>query len=454
MILGEAKLEIQNLRCSLGEGPHWDTERDNLCFVDILSQKIYAYNPFSFELKSKDVDSPPGCIIPTDDVHKSIVCTQKGIQVISFDEPNTVLLLDRNIMEPGKEFNRFNVGKVDSAGRLWVGTMASNGKEKQGTIFCSPSFGKFTPELVNIGISNGIAWSNNSQTMYYIDSSMKAVYSYEFDNIAGKPKPEPPGKTVFTLLNDGECMPCGMTIDSEDFLWIAIWGGQRVIRVNPATGKEVARIRVPAKNVTSCCFGGPDLTTLYITTASHETNTSSFPLAGGVFSFETNIMGNLMNRYSLGNLELSCLERAEQSVTRILKVSSNVAVTLSEIGPPYPDRPDDDTFTTYVNSVKNGTQEILQLCQSIKQDMRVPLHGLTENFRFTNTMSIYGPRKDMEIAHRRSLLIYESLLAMKCNNSNNNSLQNNNNNNNNNNKNNNNNNNNWQNNNDNMDEEM
>jgi sugar lactone lactonase YvrE len=399
MSLGEAKLEIQNLRCSLGEGAHWDMESETLYFVDVLSQKIYTYNPESTDLKSKDVDSPPGCVIPTDDIHKCVVCTQKSIQVIALDESITVLLMDRSNME-NKESNRFNDGKVDPAGRLWVGTMASNRKGNEGSLFCITNINNWTPERTKIG-SNGMAWSNDSRTMYYIDSAKKKVRACDYDNNTGKIYND---KTAFKLKDDKYVLD-GMTIDSEDFLWIAIWGGERVIRVNPATGKEVAQVRVPAKNVTSCCFGGPNLTTLYITTAAHETDTSLFPLAGGVFSFETNVVGTPMNRYSLVNLELLCLERAESSITSILDYSSKVTHELSRFEA---DRTGD--------SIKENTQQVLKLCQSIRQDMRVPLHGLTESFHFTNNMSIYGPRKDMEMAHRRSLLIYESLLAMKSHN--------------------------------------
>jgi len=412
MILGEAKLEIQNLRCSLGEGPHWDMETDTLYFVDVLGQKIYTYNPDSTELESKDVDSPPGCVIATDDIHKCVVCTQKGIQVIALDEPNTVLLMDRSNME-NKESNRFSDGKVDPAGRLWVGTIGEDRKEKVGSLFCITTINNWAQEAMNIG-SNGMAWSNDTRTMYYIDSSERKVVACDFNNATGKIYNN---RTAF-VFNDEMCVLDGMTIDSEDFLWVAIWGGERVIRVNPATGKEVARVRVPgAKNVTSCCFGGPNLTTLYITTAAHKTDTSLFPLAGGVFSFETNVMGTPMNRYSLLNLELLCLERAEASITKILDHSAAVLTDLERF---------EADLTR--DTIKETTQEVVKLCQSIRQDMRVPLRGLTESFHFTNNMSIYGPRKDMEIAHRRSLLLYESLLAMKSHNSNNsnNSRQNNN----------------------------
>jgi len=403
MKLGDAKLEIQNLRCSLGEGPHWDTDRDSLYFVDILGQKIFSYNLSTRELKSKDVDSPPGCIIPTNDNNKCIVCTQKGIQVIAFDEPNIILLMDRNNMEKNKEFNRFNDGKVDPAGRLWVGTMASNGKGHEGSLFCFTDIHKCTLERQNVGISNGIAWSTDSKTMYYIDSTPKRVFAFDYDVHTGMISRE---RVIFELNEEGS-VPDGMTIDSQDFLWIAIWGGKRVIRVNPVTGKEVASVHVPAKNVTSCCFGGPNLTTLFITTASHDTDTNSFPLAGGVFSFETDVMGMNMNSFKIANLEVLCLERAEANIIKILYKSSEVTNELSRLEP-------DLTG----DNIKRDTQEVLQLCQSIRQDMRVPIQGLNENFHFTNNMSIYGPRKDLELALRRSQLIYDLLIAMKPQNKN------------------------------------
>jgi len=147
----------------------------------------------------------------------------------------------------------------------------------------------------NIGISNGLAWSSDMKTMYYIDSPTKKVVAWDYCLDSGSIVNE---RTVFENFTTGDEVPDGMTIDSEGFLWVAIWGGSRIVRVNVLTGKEVERIVVPAKNITSCAFGGPNLDTLYITTASADTSLEEFPLAGSLFSIKLGHTGPPMRKFN------------------------------------------------------------------------------------------------------------------------------------------------------------
>jgi len=291
----EAKLEIPGLYCSLGEGPHWDSERQILYFIDIDEHKIFQYKPHNQELKSRKIDSPPGCLATTDDPNKLVVATKKGIEIFEFDSQESgQLLLNRNDVEK-KDGNRFNDGKVDSNGRLWVGTMADNCQGTEGSLICFRNDKTWTLERENVGISNGLAWTSDHKSFYYIDSVTKKVVGFDFDEATGKKSNE----RVAIEITDG--VPDGMTIDSEDYLWVAIWGGQRIVRYDPKTGIEERRVKVASKNVTSCCFGGPNLTTLYITTSRRDTDSNSFPLAGGLFSVEVGILGTKMNRFNVQN---------------------------------------------------------------------------------------------------------------------------------------------------------
>jgi sugar lactone lactonase YvrE len=290
-----AKLEIPNLHCTLGEGPHWDVETQCLNFIDIEKRMIYAYTPKTGELKSKELPTRPGCIIPTTD-NRLLVCTEKGVEVTTIEAGENVLLLDRNVMEKDLPLNRFNDGKVDPNGRLWVGSMAIDCKGTPGSLFCYSSPEKWTLERQNVGISNGLAWTADRKTMYYIDSTPKKLFAFDFDEATGAISNE----RVVLEVTEADCAPDGMTIDAEDNLWVAVWGGQRIMRINPKTGEETMRVKIAAKNVTSCCFGGPNLTTLYITTSTLDTDVQAFPLAGGVFSVELDqIKGTPMNRFKV-----------------------------------------------------------------------------------------------------------------------------------------------------------
>jgi len=219
---------------------------------------------------------------------------KKGIELIRFDEKPSILLLARSDVEK-KEKNRFNDGKIDPNGRYWVGTMAENCSGTEGSLICFRNDKTWTLERQNIGISNGLAWSSDRKTMYYIDSPTKKVVAFDFDESNGKISNE---RVAVEIEGDG--IPDGMTIDSEDHIWVAIWGGQKVVRYNPATGKEDRHIKIPqAKNITSCCFGGPNLTTLYITTSKLDTDKNKFPLAGGLFSIDIGVKGTVMNRFKI-----------------------------------------------------------------------------------------------------------------------------------------------------------
>jgi len=141
-----------------------------------------------------------------------------------------------------------------------------------------------------VGTSNGIVWSADKTKMYYIDTPTRQVMGYDYDNETGAishPK-------VAVEIPEGAGYPDGMTIDEEDNLWVALWGGSAVVCFNPENGELVRKIEVPAKNVTSCAFGGNDLGTLYITTARESTSDEDlqkFPHAGGVFKIRPGVKG-------------------------------------------------------------------------------------------------------------------------------------------------------------------
>jgi len=281
-------VEIPGLAFTLGEGPHWDIESQTLYFIDILGDQVYRYIPNEKILFS--INAPnPGCAIP----HVKggmIIASLNGIEYYG-DELKT--LKEFNKFE-NKPLNRFNDGKVDPFGRFWVGTMAKDCKGTEGTLYSINTNLEHTAQKTNIGISNGLAWSSDNKTMYYIDSPTKKVVAFDYSLETGKIDNE---RTVIeNFTAEGE-VPDGMTIDSEGFLWVAIWGGSRVIRVDVKTGKEVQRISVPAKNITSCAFGGPQLDILYITTASFDTSLEEFPLAGKLFSIKPGATGLPMKKF-------------------------------------------------------------------------------------------------------------------------------------------------------------
>jgi sugar lactone lactonase YvrE len=193
-----------------------------------------------------------------------------------------------SVNEPAS--NRFNDGKCDPAGRLLAGTMDMDEKTASGNLYSLES-GKQPRKLLDgVRISNGLAWSPDYKIFYHIDTPTRQVRAYDYDLETGKiSKPR-----VVVEIPSGRGFPDGMTSDMEGRLWIALWGGSRVSKWNPLTGRLEAEIAVPAPHVTSCVFGGPQRDILYVTTARvglAEAALAANPLSGGLFQIETQTTG-------------------------------------------------------------------------------------------------------------------------------------------------------------------
>jgi sugar lactone lactonase YvrE len=289
---------IVKMSLALGEGPCWDDRTKCLFWIDIIGEKIIRYNPEVSETVVYSSGQPIGCIALREKA--GLVCAlQDGIY--SFDPVNGLLgkLLDRP--DACIEGNRFNDGKCDPAGRLFVGTMSNAANEGQGgtplgTLFRIDPYLRATALVSGVSISNGIAWRSDCKTMYYIDSPTREVSSFDYNIENGSISNR---RTVISF-KDENGIPDGMTIDSEDMLWIAHWGGWKISRWNPITGVKLGEYTLPCQNVTCCTFGGIDYSSLYITTArigltkSELENQSE---AGSVFCLKTSTTGKASFRF-------------------------------------------------------------------------------------------------------------------------------------------------------------
>jgi sugar lactone lactonase YvrE len=160
--------------------------------------------------------------------------------------------------------------------------MALSEEEGAGNLYMMDHDGNVSKKVESVTISNGLAWSKDKKTLYYIDTPTHKIVAFDFDVASGKIS----NKRGVIRIAKEEGSPDGMTIDSDDMLWIAHWGGWQVTRWNPQTGQQLDRIALPVSKVTSCTFGGDTLEDLYITTASvdlSEHEMKEQPLAGTLF---------------------------------------------------------------------------------------------------------------------------------------------------------------------------
>ena len=247
---------------------------------------LHIYNPATKVNTSFATPSKIGTVVPKNS-EEAVVALQDGVYTINIKSGDISLLSD---IENDKLENRFNDGKCDPSGRLWVGSMALDEAKYSGRLYMIDESGKTELKIDSVTISNGIVWSANQKTMYYIDTPTAKIRAFDFDNANGNISNE----RVVVELNDSLGYPDGMAIDEENMLWVGMWNGNAVIRFDPNTGKILSKIKVPAHNVTSCAFGGKNLDTLYITTASVDMTPeehAKFPLAGSLFKAVPGVKG-------------------------------------------------------------------------------------------------------------------------------------------------------------------
>jgi sugar lactone lactonase YvrE len=267
-------------KAALGEGPVWDAHTQTLYWLDILNKRIHANSDVLTEL-----DDFIGCIARRQS--GGFILT-KRLSFWTFEsgsvKPNLIASLAD---EPSNK--RFNDGKCDPRGRFLAGTMDMGEKDPNGSLY-SFEGRSITKLLSGITISNGMTWSPDHKTFYYIDTPTRQVMAFDYDLETGAIAS--PREAVRVPESLG--WPDGMTSDLQGNLWIAMWGGGQVTRWDPDSGQLLERIPVPAKNVSSCAFGGQNRNELYITSARiglDEAMLSRYPLSGGVFRVETKVEG-------------------------------------------------------------------------------------------------------------------------------------------------------------------
>ena len=195
---------------------------------------------------------------------------------------------------PGK---RFNDGKCDPAGRFWAGTMDFDENWKGlGTLYRVDTDRSFHEMVKDVALSNGLAWSSDQKTMYYIDSITGSVDAFDYNVDTGSIS----NRRAVIRVPMEEANPDGMCIDAEDKLWVAHVRAGRIVRYDPETGEVLAIVEVPASKTTSCAFGGPDLNQLYITTGRfmmEEADLEKEPLSGGLFMVELPVKGSPVPKF-------------------------------------------------------------------------------------------------------------------------------------------------------------
>ncbi|XP_077498194.1 regucalcin-like [Amblyomma americanum] len=270
----EMKVEVASTRKNLlGEGPHWDGRSSTLLHVDCLGRELVRYDPeLRTETEVIKLEGDVGNAIPyAEDNDLVALCMERGVYRLDLNTREKQLLVE--VQDPESTVRtRFNDGKCDALGRLWAGSMPSTGVQNLipgKNNFWSYSKGQLRHKLDGVSISNGITWTADNRTMFYDDSVPRQIYVFDFDLDAG----EIGNRRVLVDFNKTPgymelgC-PDGMTMDVNDKLWVACFEGYAVLQIDPETAKILTKISFPNKYPTSCCFGGKNYDTLYVTSGS------------------------------------------------------------------------------------------------------------------------------------------------------------------------------------------
>jgi sugar lactone lactonase YvrE len=264
----------------LGERPVWNPGGSYLTWVDIKAGRLHRYTPGQgndvvLELSADGQPIPIGAA-----AHRGsggyVLATADGFRLA---DPGGRSEADP-LRPPGMPGDvRFNDGACDPAGRFWAGTVAYDVRPGAGALYRLDPDRTITTVLEGVTESNGLGWSPDGATFYYIDSGEREPRVRAFGLDSGGQLGDPRDLVRFP---PGAAVPDGLAVDSEGCLWVAIWGGGEVRRYDPSGGL-LATLPVPVSQPTCPAFGGPDLADLYLTTAwqgMDDQQRAAEPLAG------------------------------------------------------------------------------------------------------------------------------------------------------------------------------
>lgn len=279
-----AQILIDN-KYSLAESPFFHEETGLISFVDIPKGEFFLFNKETKEISMFSLGQQMGSAVPMKEPGSYLLAGTDGLYVLKDDSVSKVL----DTSDYYKENQRSNDAKCDFSGRLFFGSSLLSDGEPSGNLFCY-DHGNVSVLQPDTKISNGMAWSKDRTKFYFSDSPYQCVFQYDYDETTGKIT----NRRELCKIKNG--VTDGMCIDSDDNLWVAIWGGRRIEQRDGKTGELLSVINVAAENVTSCCFYGDNMDELFITTSGDG---QSGPSDGYIFTCKVDATGTKTNYFEI-----------------------------------------------------------------------------------------------------------------------------------------------------------
>lgn len=285
-------------KAALGEGAIWHPGIKKLLWIDIIGRKLFIYDPRCTVNRVIELPGMPGTVVPAEG-DNLLIALDTGLYIINLKTEKIFFYINP---EESRPENRFNDGKCDPAGRMWIGSMDKGGDTDRGSVYWIDQDQSYKKIISAISIPNGFSWSSDGKRLYFSDSPTRQVKGFNYDIFTGNIT----DSEVVIEFRSEEGFPDGMTIDEEGMLWIAQYGAGKIGRWNPLTGEKLEHIDLPVPNVTSCAFGGDNLDILYITTATDGLSNEEldkFPESGSLFSAKPGIKGISTNFFARNKLQ-------------------------------------------------------------------------------------------------------------------------------------------------------
>lgn len=257
-----------------------------------MSGNLFRYDPKTQTNHVYDIGEHIGSFALCED-ERAILALKSGFALFDFNSNRIQRIVNPESHLSGQ---RFNDGKCDPSGRFWAGTLSYKIENGAGSLYTINSNRKVHTKLENLTIPNGMAWNPDRASFYFIDSPDKKIYRFDYDNETGSIS----NRHVLFEFESTTALPDGMTIDSDGHLWVALYNGFKVVRIDPQNSTIDFEVELPVPQVTSCTFGGPQLNELYITTAREhmtEEEISTAPLSGALFKATVPFHGLATNRF-------------------------------------------------------------------------------------------------------------------------------------------------------------
>jgi len=274
-----------DVRAEVGEGPHWEERTGSLWFVDLTAGTVFRYERASGGVSEFSVGQEVGAVIPRRR-GGLMLAVRDGIAVVNEIGDGFEVRVPVELENDG---NRMNDAKCDAAGRVFAGTTAFDFARGAGALYRIDADWSCEAVIEDVTTSNGTAWSPDGSRLYFIDSATQGVDVFDYDVRSGSLR----NGTRLVTIDRESGIPDGMTVDAEGNLWIACFGGGHVRCYSPS-GDRVGEIGFPVSQVTSCAFGGPGYSELYVTSASYRMTPQQReqePLAGATFVCRPGVAG-------------------------------------------------------------------------------------------------------------------------------------------------------------------